>query len=84
MWKLQPRPGRRSRISTRLRIRIEVWLVLESGDLDCPFLVLELLDFLVGHLQPRLGLVVVRVLGLDRIVDLVPALGTSVKVGKKD
>jgi hypothetical protein len=55
-----------------------------SGDLDCPFLVLELLDFLVGHLQPRLGLVVVRVLGFYRIVDLVPALGTSVKVGKND
>jgi len=58
------------------------WFWSQATSIACPFLVLELLDFLVGNLQPRLGLVVVRVLGFYRIVDLVPALGTIVKVGK--
>jgi hypothetical protein len=34
--------------------------------------------------MPGLRLVVVRVLGLYRIVDLVPALRTMVKMGKED
>jgi len=76
-----------SRLESEIRaagIKSRVRLIWRSGDLDFPFFVLEVLDFLVGNLHPRLGLVVVRVLGLYRIVDLVPALGTIVKVGKKD
>jgi hypothetical protein len=57
---------------------------LGSGDLDFPLFAFELLDFPVGKLGPGLRLVVVRVLGLYRIVDLVPALRTMVKMGKED